>query len=173
MKPKWVEVEHDWLPHSSFLQHDQLPHSCEEWWTAICQVRHILPVEASASTSPPTTCSAASFSSHLQALFTLCDPWSWWVPRSGHSWQIHSLQPGVWYVFNSSISKYNGASGKIEAVVNIGPTLSPQHKGRRPQYNGNTLEELKISLINSKLLASLQTPSKSTSMWSTWTPRFS
>ena len=28
-------------------------------------------------------------------------------------------------VFNPSISKYNGASGKIEAVVNIGPTLPP------------------------------------------------
>ena len=45
-------------------------------------------------------------------------------------------------VFNPSISKYNGASGKIEAVVNIGPTLPPQHKGRLPQYNRNTLEEL-------------------------------
>ena len=44
-------------------------------------------------------------------------------------------------VFNPSISKYNGASGQIEAVVNIGPTL-PQHKGRLPQYNRATLEEL-------------------------------
>ena len=40
-----------------------------------------------------------------------------------------------------STPKYNGASGKIEAVVNIGPTLPPQHKGRLPQYNRNTLEE--------------------------------
>ena len=45
-------------------------------------------------------------------------------------------------VFNPSISKYNGASGKIEAVVNIGPTLPPQRKGWLPQYNRNTLEEL-------------------------------
>ena len=44
--------------------------------------------------------------------------------------------------FNSSISKDKGASGKIEAVVNIGPTLSPQRKGRFPQYNRNILEEL-------------------------------
>ena len=45
-------------------------------------------------------------------------------------------------MFNPSISKYNGASGKIEAVVNIGATLPPQCKGRLPQYNRNTLEEL-------------------------------
>ena len=45
-------------------------------------------------------------------------------------------------VFNSSISKYNGASGKIETVVNIGPTLLPQRKGRLPQYNSTTLVQL-------------------------------
>jgi len=45
-------------------------------------------------------------------------------------------------VFNPSISKYNGASGQIEAVVNIGPTLPLQRKGRLPQYNRATLEEL-------------------------------
>ena len=45
-------------------------------------------------------------------------------------------------VFNPSISKYSGASGKIEAVVSIGPTLPPQRKDRLPQYNRNTLEEL-------------------------------
>jgi len=45
-------------------------------------------------------------------------------------------------VFNPSISKYNGASGQIEAVVNIGPTLPPQCNGRLPQYNRATREEL-------------------------------
>ena len=45
-------------------------------------------------------------------------------------------------VFNPSISKYNGASGQIEAFVNIGPTLPPQPKGRLPQYNRASLEEL-------------------------------
>ena len=38
-------------------------------------------------------------------------------------------------VFNPSLSKYNGTSGKIEAVVNMGPTLPPQRKGRAPTYN--------------------------------------
>ena len=36
-------------------------------------------------------------------------------------------------VFNVSNSKCNGASSKIEAVVNIGPTLPPQRNGRLPQ----------------------------------------
>ena len=49
-------------------------------------------------------------------------------------------------VFNPCISKCNGASGKIEAVVNIGPTPPPQRKGRLPQYNMNTLEELQDKL---------------------------
>lgn len=34
------------------------------------------------------------------------------------------------------------ASVPIEAVVDIGPTLPPQRKGRLPQYNKSTLEEL-------------------------------
>ena len=45
-------------------------------------------------------------------------------------------------VFNPQVSKYNGASGKIEAVVNMGPTLPPQRKGRLPQYNRNNMNEL-------------------------------
>lgn len=45
-------------------------------------------------------------------------------------------------VFNPAISLYNGASGKIEASVNVGPTLPPQRKGRIPCYNRATLVEL-------------------------------
>lgn len=44
--------------------------------------------------------------------------------------------------FNAAISLYSGASGPIEAVVHNGPTLLPQRKGRLPQYNRSTLEEL-------------------------------
>ena len=44
-------------------------------------------------------------------------------------------------VLNPSISRYNGASGKIEAVVD---TLPPQRKGRTPQYNRTILEELQF-----------------------------
>ena len=56
--------------------------------------------------------------------------------------QFHSLHLEYDDVFNPAVSKYNGASGKIEAFVNIGPTLPPQRKGRLPQYNRSTLEEL-------------------------------
>ena len=34
---------------------------------------------------------------------------------------------------------------KVEAVVNIGSTPPPQRKGRPPQYNSNTLEELQAT----------------------------
>ena len=66
-------------------------------------------------------------------------------------------------VFNPGIPKYNGASGKIEAVVNIGPTVPPQHKGRLQQYNRNTLEELQDKFDELEAAGA----SKSTSMWST------
>ena len=109
----------------------------------LCQVRNILPVEISTSTSPPTTSRAASPSP------AICKPFS---PRVvvDHDGCLDqdtrdkfiALNLEFDDVFNPSISQYNGASGKIEAVVNIGPTLPPQRKGRLPQYNRNTLEEL-------------------------------
>ena len=109
----------------------------------LCQVRHILPVEASTSTSPPTTRTAASPSP------ATCKPFSPHVILDPDGCldqdirdQFIALNLEFDDVFNPSISKYNGASGKIEAVVNIGPTLPPQRKGRLPQYNRNTLEEL-------------------------------
>ena len=45
-------------------------------------------------------------------------------------------------VFNPRIAKYNGASGDIQAVVNMGPVLPPQRKGRLPQYNTNKMHDL-------------------------------
>jgi len=46
------------------------------------------------------------------------------------------------HVFNPSIAKYNGASGDIKAVVNMGPAQPPQRKGRIPQYNRETSIQL-------------------------------
>ncbi|PFX24741.1 hypothetical protein AWC38_SpisGene10642 [Stylophora pistillata] len=107
----------------------------------LCQLRQILPVES--STSPPPTCGAVSPSP------ATCNPFS---PRvifdpdgcldSDTRDKSIALNLEFYDVFNPSISKYNGASGTIEAVVNIGPTLPPQCKGMLPQYNRNTLEEL-------------------------------
>ena len=44
-------------------------------------------------------------------------------------------------VFNPAISRYNGHSGPIQAVVNVGPTLPPQQKGRLPLYNRSQMIE--------------------------------
>ena len=107
----------------------------------LCQVRHILPVET--STSPPTSSRAASPSPAICKPFSPCvvvDPDGCLDQDTRDKFKALNLEFDD--VFNPSISKYNGASGKIEAVVNIGPTLPPQRKGRLPQYNRNTLEEL-------------------------------
>ena len=109
----------------------------------LCQVRHILPVEASISSSPPNTCSAASSSPDFCKPFSsrvILDPDGCLDQDTREKFKALNLEFDD--VFNPSISKYNGASGKIEVVVNIGPTLPPQRKGRLPQYNRNTLEEL-------------------------------
>ena len=45
-------------------------------------------------------------------------------------------------VFEPAISKYNGHSGSVEGVVNMGPVLPPQRKGRLSQYNRDNLVEL-------------------------------
>ena len=46
-------------------------------------------------------------------------------------------------VFDSRTrGKYNGFSGPLEVVVNMGPTLPPQKKGRVPMYKRDTLVEL-------------------------------
>ena len=108
-----------------------------------CQARHILPVEASTSTSRPTTCRAASPSPATHKLFSprvILDPDGYLDQDTRDKFITLNLEFDD--AFSPSISKYNGASGKIEAVVNIGPTLPSQCEGRLPQYNRNTLEEL-------------------------------
>ena len=45
-------------------------------------------------------------------------------------------------VFNPVYSGYNGAVGQFQAVVNMGPVLPPQRKGRVPQYARDKLVEL-------------------------------
>ena len=134
----------------------------------LCQVRHILPVEASISSSPPNTCSAASSSPDFCKPFSsrvILDPDGCLDQDTREKFKALNLEFDD--VFNPSISKYNGASGKIEAVVNIGPTLPPQRKGRLPQYNRNTLEELQAKFDDLEAAGVFANLSKSTSMWST------
>ena len=49
-------------------------------------------------------------------------------------------------VFDPAIGCYNGASGPIKAVVNIGPALPPQRKGRVPSYSEEKLRRLQDKL---------------------------
>ena len=109
----------------------------------LCQVRCILPVEAYISSSPPNTRKAASPSPTNYKPFSsrvILDP-DGCLDQDTHE-QFKALNLEFDDVLNASNSRCNGASGKIEAVVNIGPTLPPQRKGRLPQYNTNTLEQL-------------------------------
>ena len=45
-------------------------------------------------------------------------------------------------VFNPKYNGYNGYYGDLKAVVNMGPVLPPQRKGRIPQYSRDKLGEL-------------------------------
>ena len=95
----------------------------------LCQIRHILPVDASASNAPTSTRNPATPS------LTTCKPFSPCVILDPDGCldldtrdKFIAVNLEFDDVFNPSISKYNGASGQIEAVVNIGPTLPPQGK---------------------------------------------
>ena len=56
--------------------------------------------------------------------------------------QFRSIHQQHDAVFNPSIVGYNGHAGTFTAVVNMGPVLPPQRKGRCPQYARDKLTEL-------------------------------
>ena len=108
----------------------------------LCQIRPIVNADSMVSCATPATSPAPS-SQRARKPFSknvTVDP-GHCLPDTIRN-QFHSLHLEYDDVFNPALSKYNGASGKIEAFVNIGPTLPPQRKGRLPQYNQSTLEEL-------------------------------
>ncbi len=53
-------------------------------------------------------------------------------------------------VFSPRFRRYNGASGPIEGVVNMGSTLPTQRKGKLPDYNKDTLDILLWNLAAGK-----------------------
>ena len=61
-------------------------------------------------------------------------------------------------VFNPQFTGYNGASGPIKAVVNIGPVEPPLRKGRIPQYSRDKLVELQQKCDELELLGVLHKP---------------
>ena len=56
--------------------------------------------------------------------------------------KFHAVNARFKNVFNTKDKLYNGAFGHLEAVVNMGPSLPPQRKGRVPQYSRDKLVEL-------------------------------
>ncbi len=95
----------------------------------------IVPITDPCACSTNTNNSAISPPAHNKPFpnSVVIDPDSSIPPHMRNQFRVLNLE--FHGVFNPSISKYNGASGKIEAFVNMGPTLPPQWKGRLPQYN--------------------------------------
>ena len=56
--------------------------------------------------------------------------------------KFHAANSRYREVFNTKGKLYNGKFGQLEAVVNMGPSLPPQRKGRVPQYARDKLVEL-------------------------------
>lgn len=61
-------------------------------------------------------------------------------------------------VFANDIPGYNGAKGPLKAVINMGPTLPPQRKGRVPMYSHNKLTELQAKFSELEALGVFQRP---------------
>jgi hypothetical protein len=62
------------------------------------------------------------------------------------------------HVFDSVLPGYNGASGPSEAVVNMGPVLPPQRKGRLPLYKKDNLDLLQSKFDELESLGVIATP---------------
>jgi hypothetical protein len=106
----------------------------------ICQIRPISVMDETltdntAGGPPPTTTPSRPFSRDISI-----DPDNCLSPNMRNKFkELHSEFDDV---FNPAVSKYNGASSKLEAIVNMGSTLPPQRKGRLPHYNRDMLVEL-------------------------------
>ena len=61
-------------------------------------------------------------------------------------------------VFNPKYGGYNGAAGKFEAHINMGPVLPPQRKGRLPQYSREKIELLQQKCDELEELGVLKKP---------------
>ena len=84
------------------------------------------------------------------------DPDSLLTPESVTQFvQLHDQYQDV---FSSEYKGYNGAAGKYEAVVNMGPVQPPQRKGRLPLYNKSKLDELQQKCDELENLGVLRRP---------------
>ena len=106
----------------------------------LCQVRPVASVDTKSKSPVVTTTSVASTPSKPFSSAVALDP-DKLLDANTYS-EFMKINSDYDDVFDPAISRYNGYSGNIEAVVNMGPTLPPQRKGRLPQYNRNSLQEL-------------------------------
>ena len=119
----------------------------------ICQVRPVIcsTVEDVSCTLAPSPKKVAPYSSAISVDPDKCLPPTWYDKFT----QLHQQYDDV---FNPAVAKYNGFSGKIEAVVNMGPSLPPQRKGRLPQYNREMLLELQAKFDELEKVGVFATP---------------
>ena len=59
--------------------------------------------------------------------------------------KLECLCESYGHVFSPKLKGYNGRDGSVKAVVNMGPVMPPQRKGRMPLYNKD-----KLNLLQSK-----------------------
>lgn len=114
----------------------------------LCQVRYTtLPnLNSDIQTNPQTSSQSTKTSPYSSTVSVDPDKILTESDRSN----FYSLLSEYDEVFNPRISGYNGAAGKFEATINMGPVLPPQRKGRVPQYSRDKLVELQQNLTNWK-----------------------
>lgn len=111
-----------------------------------CQVLEVdSPLEVNISTELPSIhvnniTSKDSITPVLHSSKVILDP-DQILPNDVRS-EFQSVLEEYDHVFDPIYKGYNGASGPFKAVVNMGPVLPPQRKGRVPQYSRDKLVEL-------------------------------
>lgn len=122
-----------------------------------CQVRHTVASPTCDTESEPavkTRNIAHTTDLFSEAIELDCDKQ---LPESMRG-QFRSLHQQHDSVFNPSIVGYNGHAGPFTAVVNMGPVLPPQRKGRCPQYAREKLTELQEKFDELEAVGVFQRP---------------
>ena len=130
----------------------------------LCQVRHVLPVEASISTSPPNTCGAASSSP------ATCKPFSSRVIHVPDRTLVKNSKLSTWSLMMCSTPASVDTMvqvAKLRPLSTSAPPFLLSKKAGFPSTTGTPLRNYKTSLMSSKVRASLQNLSKSMSISST------
>ena len=85
-----------------------------------------------------------------------CDPHN--ITPVAYKGKFEHINKEFSHVFSSKIPGYNGSSGHVKAVVNMGPVMPPQRKGRLPLYNKDKLNILQDKFDELEALGVLKKP---------------